>query len=131
MNSVNPRFWIALGAVSGMLSVAMGAFGAHALAQRLDPGALEVFKTGAQYQMIHSLALVAYGIWASIFASKSPQGTAPSLPGWLFAAGILLFSGSLYVLSLSGVRALGIITPFGGLSFMSGWLAFAWLARRG
>ena len=127
---MSPRLWIAFGALSGMISVAMGAFGAHALAEKLDPRSLEVFKTGAHYQMTHSLAIVAFGLWASIVSAKSPEGASPSLPGWLFAAGILLFSGSLYALTLSGVRALGIITPFGGLSFMAGWLAFAWLAWR-
>ena len=131
MSSIGPRFWIALGSASAMISVAMGAFGAHALSQRLDPRSLEVFKTGAQYQMTHSLALIAFGLWASLFSARTPEGAAPSLPGWLFVAGILLFSGSLYALTLSGVRALGIITPFGGVAFMAGWLVFAWLAWRG
>ncbi len=120
------RTFLLLGALSGAIAVAAGAFGAHALKARLSPDALAVFETGARYQMFHALALVA-AAWASV---RFP-GAATSAAGWLFLAGTLLFSGSLYALTLSGVRALGAITPFGGVCFSAGWLALAWAAARG
>lgn len=112
------RLFFSLGAVSAFVSVAAGAFGAHALRTRLDPSMLGVFETGARYQMYHALALLVVA-W---LASSRPATVA----GWLFVAGTVLFSGSLYVLSLSGVRWLGAITPLGGLAFLAGWLALAW-----
>lgn len=121
--------WILLGALSGFIAVAAGAFGAHGLKPRLTPDLLAIFETGARYQMYHALALVLVGVLA---LRRSDAGTAggvlPSLTaaGWLFLAGTLLFSGSLYVLSLSGQRWLGAITPLGGLCFLGGWLALAW-----
>lgn len=115
--------WTWIGGLSGFLSVAMGAFGAHALASRVDAKMLQTYHLGAQYQMYHALALVALGIWAS----QHPE-TSVGLPGWAFVIGTVLFSGSLYVLTISGVKMLGMITPFGGISFMLGWLSFAWLA---
>jgi uncharacterized membrane protein YgdD (TMEM256/DUF423 family) len=123
MTMRNP--WIVVGAVSGFLAVAIGAFGAHGLKAILSPEALTVYHTGAQYQMYHALALVGLGIWAAQNPSLNP-----SLPGWAFTAGILLFSGSLYALALTDIKLLGAITPFGGLSFMFGWLCLAWLAAR-
>ncbi len=114
------RFFLAAGAISAAISVAAGAFGAHALRARLAPDLLEVFKTGAQYQMYHALALLAAG-WV---AARSP-GLAVAWAGALFLAGTLLFSGSLYALALSGVRVLGAVTPFGGVAFIAGWIALA------
>ncbi len=114
------RLFVALGAVSGAIAVAAGAFGAHALKARLPPDLLEVFRTGAQYQLVHALALVAAGL----VAARSP-GTPAAWAGWLFLAGSVLFSGSLYALALSGVRALGAVTPFGGVAFIAGWVALA------
>ncbi len=114
------RLFLAAGALSAGLSVAAGAFGAHALKARLPPDLLAVFHTGAQYQMYHALALLAAG-WA--FA-RAPGGAAAAA-GWLFLAGTVLFSGSLYALALSGVRTLGAITPVGGVAFIGGWIALA------
>ncbi|HEX6103933.1 MAG TPA: DUF423 domain-containing protein [Gemmatimonadales bacterium] len=120
------RLFFSLGAVSGLVAVAAGAFGAHALRERLDPSALAVFETGARYQMYHALALIAVA-WA---AARWP-GPWPGRAGWLFVAGTLLFSGSLYALALSGIRALGAVTPFGGVAFLAGWLCLALAARQG
>lgn len=117
------KTFVVLGALSGFVSVAAGAFGAHALKARLGPDLLAVFETGARYQMFHALALVAAG-WAS---ARFP-GTAASLAGWLFLGGTVLFSGSLYALALTGVRALGAVTPLGGVAFLGGWVALAWAA---
>jgi uncharacterized membrane protein YgdD (TMEM256/DUF423 family) len=117
------RLFITLGAVSGLLAVGAGAFGAHALRDRLSPDMLSVFQTGVSYQMYHALALLAVG---SLLARFSTGGS-PWLDasGWLFVAGSLLFSGSLYLLALSGTTWLGAITPLGGVAFLLGWLALA------
>lgn len=117
-------FWI-LGCLFALLAVGAGAFGAHALRARLPADLLAVFETGARYQMYHALALLAVS-WA---AARWP-GTAVVAAGWLFVAGILLFSGSLYLLSLTGVRWLGAITPLGGVAFLGGWLLLAWAGTR-
>jgi uncharacterized membrane protein YgdD (TMEM256/DUF423 family) len=115
-----------LGALSAFIAVAAGAFGAHALRARLDLGMLAVFETGARYQMYHALALLAVA-WA---AGRWP-GKLTSAAGWCFVAGTVLFSGSLYAMALTGQRALGAITPLGGVAFLSGWLCLALGARRG
>jgi uncharacterized membrane protein YgdD (TMEM256/DUF423 family) len=106
-----------LGALSALLSVAAGAFGAHALRGRLSPEYLAVFETAARYQMYHALALLAVA-WA---ASNWP-GPLPRVAGWCFVVGTLLFSGSLYGLALTGIRWLGAITPLGGGAFLAGWV---------
>lgn len=121
------RLFILLGAVSGFLSVAMGAFGAHALKQRLGDHLLSIYETGARYQMYHALALVLVGVAAAARGESRMLGVA----GWGFVAGTLLFSGSLYALTLTGIRALGAITPLGGLSFLAGWAALAVWAAQG
>ena len=110
-----------LGALSGFVAVAAGAFGAHGLRERLSAEMLAVFETGARYQMYHALALLASG-WA---AARWP-GAAPQISGWAFFTGTILFSGSLYLLSLTGIRWLGAVTPLGGLAFLIGWLSLAW-----
>lgn len=115
-----------LGALSAFVAVAAGAFGAHALRDRLDPALLQAFETGARYQLFHALGLIAVG-----FATARDSRPALQLAGWMFLAGTGLFSGSLYALALSGVRALGAITPFGGLCFLIGWLALAQGLRPG
>jgi uncharacterized membrane protein YgdD (TMEM256/DUF423 family) len=120
------RLFFSLGAVSAFVAVAAGAFGAHALRARLSPELLAVFETGARYQMYHALGLIA-AAWA---AARWP-GALPQLAGWLFLAGTVLFSGSLYALALSGVRWLGAITPLGGVAFLAGWICLALAARRG
>ena len=125
------RWLLALGAASGFIAVAAGAFGAHALKRRLPEDLLPVFETGARYQMYHALALVAVGLWLAKF--PAPEVASPvRWGGLLFVAGTVLFSGSLYALALSGVRVLGAITPVGGLCFLGGWLALfvaAWRMR--
>ena len=120
------RVFFALGSLSGFLAVALGAFASHALKNRLDADLLAVFETGVRYQMYHALALLAVG-WA---CTRWP-GTAVTASGWLFVAGTLLFSASLYALTLTGARWLGMITPFGGLAFLAGWLCLAWGAWKG
>ena len=120
------RFFFALGALAAFIGVALGAFAAHGLKARLDATMLATFETGVRYHMYHALALLAVG-WA---ANRWPS-TAVNASGWLFLVGIVLFSGSLYALSLTGVRWLGAITPFGGLAFLAGWLCLAWTAWKG
>jgi len=119
------RMFFGLGALLAGVAVAAGAFGAHGLRDRLAPDMLAVFETAARYQMYHALALLAVA-WAT---ARWPESSA-GLAGWLFVAGIAVFSGSLYVLALSGVRWLGAITPLGGLCFLVGWAVLAWTAWR-
>jgi uncharacterized membrane protein YgdD (TMEM256/DUF423 family) len=121
------RVFFGLGAISGALAVVLGAFAAHGLRARLSAEALATFETGARYHLSHALALLAVG-WA---CTRWP-GPWTTAAGWLFVTGTVLFSGSLYLLAVSGVRALGAVTPFGGLAFILGWLALlaaAWTAR--
>lgn len=121
------RLFFALGAWSALLAVAAGAFGAHGLRARLAPDLLAVFETGARYQMYHALALLAVAWAAARVGAASPL---PTWAGWLFVAGTVLFSGSLYLLALTGTRWLGAVTPLGGLAFLAGWLCLALSARR-
>jgi uncharacterized membrane protein YgdD (TMEM256/DUF423 family) len=107
--------------VAGFLGVALGAFGAHALKAKLAPDMLAAFETGVRYQMYHVFALVA-AAWAW---ARWPRRLFV-VAGGLFAAGIVVFSGSLYLLALTGTRWLGAITPLGGLAFLAGWLCLAW-----
>ncbi len=115
------RVFFAIGSLSGFLGVGMGAFAAHALKGRLNAELLGIFEVGARYQMYHALALLAVG-WA---CTRWP-GAPVTASGWLFVVGTVLFSGSLYAVALSGDRSLGIITPFGGLALLVGWLCLAW-----
>jgi uncharacterized membrane protein YgdD (TMEM256/DUF423 family) len=117
--------WFATGAVAAALGVALGAFGAHGLRAHVAADALAVFETGVRYQMVHALGLLAVA-WA---AARWP-GPWVEAAGWLFVAGIVLFSGSLYLLTLTGARWLGAITPLGGVAFIVGWLALAAAALR-
>ena len=119
------RHFIFLGAINGFLAVAFGAFAAHALKNLLSAGLLEVFQTGVEYQAMHALALLAVGL-----LGRDGRSRALKLAGWAFATGILLFSGSLYILALTDIRWLGAITPFGGTAFLLGWGALAWHAAR-
>jgi len=107
---------VAAGAINAGLAVAAGAFAAHGLRERLEARALEIFETGARYQMYHALAMILCAVIATSGARTA---------GWIFQAGIAVFSGSLYALALTDVKILGAITPLGGLAFLAGW---AWLA---
>lgn len=113
---------VALGALNAALAVAAGAFAAHALKDRLSVRALEIFETGARYHFYHALAMILAGTLAMRGASTA---------GWMFQAGIVVFSGSLYLLAATDVKVLGAITPLGGAAFLAGWLWLAWCAWRG
>jgi uncharacterized membrane protein YgdD (TMEM256/DUF423 family) len=115
------KVFITLASLSGMLAVVLGAFGAHALKDRLDEYALGIFETAVQYHFYHSFALLAVGI----IALSQPQTAMLKSSGWLFLLGIVVFCGSLYLLSVTGVRWLGAITPLGGLAFIGGWACLA------
>jgi uncharacterized membrane protein YgdD (TMEM256/DUF423 family) len=118
------RLFTMLGALSGLIAVAAGAFGAHGLRAKLTPEHLAVFETAARYQMYHALALFAVA-WLT---TRSASALAPAA-GWLFVTGTVVFSGSLYLLALTGVRWLGAITPIGGVALIAGWLCLALSAR--
>ncbi|HJQ98511.1 MAG TPA: DUF423 domain-containing protein [Candidatus Polarisedimenticolaceae bacterium] len=122
---MGPR-WFVIGAIAGASGVVLGAFGAHSLKARVGPDLLEVWETAARYQILHALALL-----ATAWASERWPGGASTAAGWLFLLGIVVFSGSLYALVLSGVRAWGAVTPVGGLCLIAGWLALALAAWRG
>ncbi len=122
------RTFLGLGALNALISVAAGAFGAHGLKKILTPDLLANWETGARYQMYHALGLLAVGLLAG---QRQTPGPLMSASGWLMFAGIVLFSGSLYVLALSGIRVLGAVTPFGGVCFLAGWALLAWTAWRG
>jgi uncharacterized membrane protein YgdD (TMEM256/DUF423 family) len=122
------RVFLTLGAVNAFLCVALGAFGAHGLKQRLSTDMLAVYQTGVQYHFYHALGLIAVGL----ILLHLPASRLLTLSGWLMLAGIILFSVSLYVLSLTGIRGLGVITPFGGVAFLSAWAMLgygAWTAK--
>jgi uncharacterized membrane protein YgdD (TMEM256/DUF423 family) len=120
------RVFFAAGAVLGAFGVAAGAFGAHGLRSRVTPEMLAVFETGVRYHLVHALALLATA-WA---AARWPS-PAVTVAGWLFVAGVLVFSGSLYLLVLTGFRGLGAVTPFGGVALITGWILLAWASWRG
>lgn len=119
---MNPvaRLFLSIGAFSGALAVMLGAFGAHGLKEKLSAEMMAIYKTGVEYHFYHTLALLAVGIVAMHYPSR-----ALSASGWAFVAGIAIFSGSLYALSMSGIRVLGAITPIGGLCFIAGWVLLA------
>src|SRR6478736_8322726 len=112
------RTFLLVGAVAGLIAVGFGAFGAHGLRGRLSPDMLAVFETGVRYQMYHALAILATAALMSRL-----DGRAVHVAGWSFTAGILIFSGSLYALALTGTTMLGAITPIGGVAFLAGWAA--------
>jgi uncharacterized membrane protein YgdD (TMEM256/DUF423 family) len=112
------KLFILLGAVNAFLSVALGAFGAHGLEGRLEPKYLETWKTGVTYQMFHATGLLIVGI----LLGKVPASALLTWSGWLMLVGIILFSGSLYVLSVTKIGVLGAITPLGGVAFLTAWV---------
>jgi uncharacterized membrane protein YgdD (TMEM256/DUF423 family) len=117
----NERLFFLFGAISAFVAVAAGAFGAHGLKSRLSAEMLAIFETGVRYQMFHAI-----GLFVAAWAASRYPGAAANWSGWLFVAGTILFSGSLYALSLTEIRWLGAITPLGGLAFLAGWLCLAW-----
>jgi uncharacterized membrane protein YgdD (TMEM256/DUF423 family) len=110
------RLWLVAGAINGFLAVALGAFAAHGLSKRLEPRMLEIFEIGVRYQMYHGLALLAVA-W---LVSRGQTGLGAAC-GYCFLGGIVVFSGSLYALALTGVKMLGAVTPFGGVALLAGW----------
>ena len=117
------RLFFGLGSILGLLSVAAGAFGAHALRSRLDERAMEIFQTSVRYQMFHAVALL-----AAAWASTRWMHASVRVGGWAFVVGVMIFCGTLYGLAFGGPRWLGAITPIGGVSFMVGWACLAWAA---
>lgn len=133
--------WLRVGAILGALAVAIGAFGAHGLRGSLERAvvsgdrtraeadrALEVYETGVKYHMAHALALLAVGLF--MIATRRTD-LSLQVVGWLFVVGIVIFSGSLYLLGFTGIRWLGAITPLGGLAMIAGWVVFAWACSAG
>jgi uncharacterized membrane protein YgdD (TMEM256/DUF423 family) len=116
-----PKLFLFLGALAGMLAVVLGAFGAHALRAKLAPDLLAIYQTAVQYHFWHALGLLGIGI----VAIHMPTSLTLKWAGWVMLAGIMLFSGSLYVLALTGARWLGAVTPFGGAAFILGWALLA------
>jgi uncharacterized membrane protein YgdD (TMEM256/DUF423 family) len=121
MSFLSPSRLLRLGAILGALGVALGAFGAHSLRAIVTPDRLAVFETGVRYHLVHALAILA-AAWA---AHVAPETRAPRIAGALFAAGVVLFSGSLYALVGTGVTAWGAVTPLGGVAFIAGWISLA------
>ena len=119
--------WIAAGATALALAVSLGAFGAHALRDRLDAYSLDVYQRAVFYHFIHALGLLLVSLLARTGAIPLQTGDRIA---WLLLAGIALFSGSLYLLALTGARWMGAITPFGGISFIAAWVWLAWAAAR-
>ena len=117
---MNQTFFF-LGSLLGGLGVALGAFGAHGLRRRISPERLETFETGVRYQIYHALALLA----AALLAEWLPGARLAAAAGWLFLAGVALFSGSLYLLVFTGQRRWGAVAPLGGLAFIAGWACLA------
>ncbi|CAI8884285.1 putative small membrane protein [Brevibacillus sp. IT-7CA2] len=115
------KLFLMLGSISGFLSVALGAFGAHALKEKLDAYSLGIFNTGVTYQTTHALALVLVALLLKWY----PDSSGLVWAGWCFAAGTLVFSGSLYTLAMTGIKVLGAITPIGGVLFLAGWALLA------
>ena len=121
------RTFFLIASLLGGLSVALGAFGAHALRDRIEASLLANYQTGVSYMFYHALALFAVA-WA---ITRWPSSSLPIWAGWLFVIGVAIFSGSLFVMAFTGLRWLGAITPIGGVAFIAGWLLLAWTAWQG
>jgi len=124
-NNNTTRTFTTIAGIFGFLGVTIGAFGAHALNSMLTPDRKAIYETGVQYHLIHTLAILAVAILAGTLGESKPLRNA----GWLFTAGIILFSGSLYALAITGITFLGAITPIGGLCFLAGWASLIAAAR--
>lgn len=120
------KYFIFLGSLNAFLAVGLGAFGAHALKARLSPDMLEIYHTGVNYHIFHALGLLLIGI----IAHWLNQSSLVNWSGGLILAGIIIFSGSLYVLSMTGIRTFGAITPIGGVAFLAGWLLLAYASLK-
>lgn len=120
------KTFLLLAGILGALAVGLGAFGAHALESRLSESMLSIYETGVRYHFYHVLALLG----VAVIISRWPDSGIAVAAGWLFVIGIVIFSGSLYLLAFTGVRWLGAITPIGGVAFIAGWLCLAWVALR-
>lgn len=120
------RMFLLLGSINAFLAVALGAFGAHGLKSQLTADRLEVYQTGVHYHLAHALGL----ILIALIAERLPTSAPVQWSGWLLTIGIVLFSGSLYILSISGIRIFGAITPLGGLCFLAGWALLAVAAAK-
>ena len=118
------KLFLILGAINAFLAVALGAFGAHGLEGKITEKYLKTWNTGVTYQMFHATGLFI----VAFLATKLPGSTMLTSAGWLMLIGIILFSGSLYVLSTTGIKILGAVTPFGGLAFLAAWLLIAIVA---
>jgi uncharacterized membrane protein YgdD (TMEM256/DUF423 family) len=123
---MSARLILVVASTAMFLAVALGAFGAHALKSRLTPEMAATWQTAVQYHAWHSLALFAVGLLMLHWPERAGLGIA----SWLLLAGIVLFSGSLYALALTGVRGLGAVTPIGGVAFLAGWAVLAWAIAR-
>lgn len=123
-----PRIFLTLGAINAFFCVLLGALGAHALKHTLTADMLALFQTGVQYHFYHALGLVLVGL---VLLFNLPQSRLLKLAGWLMLTGIVLFSGTLYLISITGIRGLSMLAPFGGFSFMSAWLLFAYAVWTG
>ena len=123
---MNARLALTLAAALLFAAVGLGAFGAHALRERLAPDLATVYQTAVQYHFWHALGLLAIGI----LLTQRPESGLLAVAAWLMVAGIVLFCGSLYALALTGIRGLGAVTPFGGVAFLAGWAVLAWAAYR-
>lgn len=124
--------FLVIAACYGASGVALGAFGAHGLRARLGSAGIDTWHTAVSYHLIHALALLLVGLWLRFASAGGESGQGPLLvAGWGFVLGVLMFSGSLYVLALGGPRLLGPVTPLGGTAFLVGWLALLWAAVRG
>jgi uncharacterized membrane protein YgdD (TMEM256/DUF423 family) len=120
------KTFVFLGALNAFLAVALGAFGAHGLEGKIPDRYLEIWKTAVQYQMFHALGLFVVGL----LLGKFPQAGLISIAGWIMFIGIVLFSGSLYVLSVTQIKPLGAITPFGGVAFLIAWVLIGYAAMK-
>ncbi len=115
------KLFLVLGCIAALLAVAIGAFGAHALKARIAPELMQAYRTGVEYHFYHAMGMILVGL----AALHLPESAALRRAGWAMLAGIVLFSGSLYLLSLTGLTWLGAITPFGGAAFIAAWALFA------